>query len=174
MEIPSRFSVAPSITFEQAIALTQALLADSLPEPELESIITALVQTENGARGFFVTYLSDPEGADVPSPAVIAGLRTSPEIVAELLVKNLAMSTAMILTHDRNQNPDLSDGSKRVQQRDRQLIQALQLPQVSDKLGRLQQSLETGAGEYAAFLDRWHYDAEQRTAILDTVSAVVP
>lgn len=171
MEIPSRFSVPATISFEQAIALTQALLAEPLSEAELESIISALVQTENGARGFFVTYLSDERPlADAPSVGVLKGLRKSPDVVAELLVKNLAMSTAMILTHDRSENPVLAEGSKRVQRRDMQLIQQLQLPQVEVKLQQLKSTIEAGTGEYESFLDRWGYDAEQQQAILNMIN----
>lgn len=170
METPSRFSVPESISFEQAIALTQSILAEPLSDTELESIIAALVQSENGARGFFVTFLSaEGTGADVPSAAVIQGLRTSPDIVAELLVKNLAMSTAMILTHDRNGNPELSNGSKRVQRRTLGLIQDLRSPQITSKLQVLKETIDTGEGNYASFLDRWGYDAEQRQSIRSMV-----
>ncbi|MBW4526154.1 MAG: hypothetical protein KME18_13290 [Phormidium tanganyikae FI6-MK23] len=174
MEIPSTFSVSDSISFEDAIELTQSLLAEveqrRVSEPELESIITALVQSENGARGFFVTYLtSDRDLADHPSTAVIQALQSSPQIVTELLVKNLAMSTAMILTHLHNQNPEMAKGSERVQQRTQQIVQMIQLPEISTRLQQFQASAQTGDGEYAGFLSRWKYDAEQRQSIAQQV-----
>lgn len=174
----STLSVPAAITFEQAIHLTHALLArmesGNLSETELESTLTDLVSSENGARGFFVTYLTnDRPFADHPSPAVVQALQTSPNIVAELLVKNVAMSTAMAITHRRNQNEAMSEGSDRVQRRTAQLIQLVQLPQVSQKAEQLQESAATGAGEYQGFLDRWKYDAEQRQAIQDAIKAAV-
>ncbi|NDJ16277.1 hypothetical protein [Myxacorys almedinensis] len=178
MEISPRFLVSDPISFEQAIDLTQSLMAElqhnPVTEAELESIITALVQSENGARGFFVTYLTDEQSlADQPSSPVVAALRSSPAIVSELLVKNLAMSTAMKVAHTRNQNPELAAGSNRVQTRTLELIRQTQIPDVSVKLEQLGQSAETESGEYQSFLKRWNYDEDQRRAIAHVVSTVV-
>jgi hypothetical protein len=166
----SPLTVPDAITFEQAIHLTHALLgqmeAGNLSEAEIESTLTDLVSSENGARGFFVTYLTnDRPFADHPTPAVVHALQASPEIVAELLVKNVAMSTAMAITHRRNQNEEMAQGSDRVQRRTAHLIQLVQLPQVIQKTTALRQSAATGTGAYQAFLDRWNYDSEQRQAI---------
>ena len=104
MSIPSDLLASESITFEGAIALTQSLLSeiedDRLSQTEIEQAVASLVKTQNGARGFFVTYLTDDRPmADQPSPGVLDALREDPEIVAELLVKNLAMSAAMVVHH---------------------------------------------------------------------------
>lgn len=162
--------IPQSVSFEQAIALTQALLsaieAESLSESKIEPVVSALLKTQNGARGFFVTYLTDERSlADHPSPGVIRALQSAPEEVADLLAKNLAMSTAMILTHQRHQKPEMAVGSKQVQRRSLQLIHQLNLPEVEAQLQHLQHSIATGEGEYADFLNRWGYDGEQRQAI---------
>ncbi|HEY9658504.1 MAG TPA: hypothetical protein V6C65_08650 [Allocoleopsis sp.] len=167
-----------SLTFEQAIELTHSLLdqleQNTLSEAEVEAAIVNLVSSENGARGFFVNYLPDPRSfADDPSDAVVQALRTSPAIVADLMAKNLAMSTAMAIHHRRQQNEELVQGSDRVRSRSLQLIQRLQLPEMQDKLQQLQESLTTGIGSYQAFLDRWGYDAEQRGAIAAAVQQVL-
>jgi len=164
LEIPE------AVSFEQAIALTQDLLsamaAASLSEAEIERVISALVQTQNGARGFFVTYLTDERSlADHPSPGMIRALQSAPQKVADLLAKNLAMSTAMILTHERHQKPEMAVSSKQVQRRTLQLMQQLNLPEVETQLQQLQHSIATGEGQYADFLNRWGYDGEQRQAI---------
>jgi hypothetical protein len=139
---------------------------NQLSEAELEAALAALVSSENGARGFFVTYLSDDGSlADQPSAAVIRALQSSPDIVSELLVKNLAMSSAMAITHRQNQNEAMARGSDRVQSRTLNLIQQVDLPEVAKKARRLRESAATGIGHYQAFLDRWGYDAEQRQVI---------
>jgi hypothetical protein len=168
------FSIPPEISFEQAIALTEDLLADqSVTEAELESAIAALVQTANGARGFFVTFLTgDYSLADQPTAAVLQGLRSAPEQVADLLTKNLAMGTAMEITHRRNQTPDLAVGSARVQHRSQQLIQLLQLPALQASLQQLLTSVTSTAGAYQSFLNRWGYDAEQRQAIQQAIATI--
>jgi hypothetical protein len=165
------------ITFEDAIALTQSLLdhmeQGELSDGELQELIASLVGSENGARGFFVTYLSDSRPlADHPSEAVIQALHTSPDIVAELLVKNLAMSSAMAITHRRNQDEAMAEGSDRVRSRTVDLIQRLQLPQVAQRAKKLHESSITGEGDYHAFLKRWGYDAEQREVIRQAMMAI--
>ncbi len=171
----SALVVPDDVTFEQAIALTQSLLAameqGKLSESELSTLVTSLVSSENGARGFFVTYLTDDRPfADQPTEAIVQALRSSPEIVSELLVKNLAMSTAMAITHRRSQNEVMAQGSDRVQQRSFQLIQQTQLPEAGQNAQMLHESATTGTGSYHSFLDRWNYDAEQRQQIAEIAS----
>lgn len=166
-----------SISFEQAIAFTQSLLAQmeagELGAAQLEAEIAALVKSKNGARGFFVSYLSDPRPlADRPAPEVIRALQSAPEMVSELLVKNLAMSTAMAITHRRQGNEDKAQGSDRVLQRTINLIEQVQLKQVQQKLQELQTSATTGEGSYQHFLQRWGYDQQQRQAIAHMISQV--
>jgi hypothetical protein len=166
------------LTFEQAIALTQSLLTQmeqgKLSETEISEAIAALVNSMNGARGFFVTYLSDERAiADQPSDAVVQALQTSPEIVSDLLVKNLAMSSAMAITHGRNGNEEMVQGSDRVRSRTAHLIEKLQLAAVVEKAQKLHESASTGLGEYKAFLDRWGYDAEQRQVIQQSMEGAI-
>jgi signal transduction histidine kinase len=170
MAVESVPAVPEGVSFEQAIALTQALLDHTEQghpaEAELGKTVADLVSSENGARGFFVTYLSDDRPlADAPTPAILAALQQSPSVVSPLLVKNLAMSTAMAIAHRRNQNEDLAQGSDRVRARTLGLIQALQLPQVQQEAKQLAHSIQTATGDYQAFLQRWQYDAEQKQAI---------
>lgn len=170
MAVESSFTVPNAVSFAEAIALTQTLL-DSLEQSTvtataLEATVRALVGSENGARGFFVTYLSDDRPlADLPAPALMAALRTSPAIVAPLLVKNLVMSTAMAITHRRNQDEAMARGSERVRSRTAQIIQQLQLPQVRIEAQQLAGAIETKTGAYQTFLERWGYDLQQQQAI---------
>jgi hypothetical protein len=170
MSIPSDLLASESITFEGAIELTQSLLSeievDRLSQGEIQQAVASLVKTQNGARGFFVTYLTDDRLlANRPSPGVLDALREAPEIVAELLVKNLAMSAAMVLHHSRHQSEEMAAGSARVQGRSRHLIQTLQLPACQTLAQQMLESIRTGEGEYEQFFQRWGYDGEQKEAI---------
>jgi hypothetical protein len=98
-------------------------------------------------------------------------LATSPEIVSELLVKNLAMSSAMVLTHRRRDDETMAKQSERVRERSRQLIASLGLPEFAEKLAQLLVAAQTGEGIYQSFLDRWNYDPEQREAIAEAIAA---
>ena len=163
--------IANTATFEEAIAFTQSLLegmeSESLTQTDIQEAIASLVQFPNGARGFFVTYLTANSNLpDNPSPAVINALATSPEIVSDLLVKNLAMSSAMVITHLRQDNPTMAQSSRRVTSRTKQLIQLLNQDNLADLLTQLELSVKTKTGKYQDFLKRWGYDPEQLEAIL--------
>jgi hypothetical protein len=157
-----------SISFENAIQQTQDLLSqiEFLDAKTITQKFTELVSTENGARGFFVTYLtSDLSHTEYPSLEVITALKTSPIFVNELLVKNLAMSTAMVIYHRSQGDKENAQGSEKVQEKTGQLIKQLLSPALGEKLQQLATSLNTGQGEYQAFLERWGYDDCQRQAI---------
>lgn len=158
------------LDFETAITLTHQLLdtldQDTGSEAEIEALVAELVQTEAGARGFFVAYLTDDRGfADSPSLAILSGLRTAPEIIASLLVKNVVMSTAMESYHRDHNNALAAEGSVRVQQRTQGLIRLLALPELRTQLQAMQETMATGAGSYQAFLERQGYDSHQYRAI---------
>jgi hypothetical protein len=165
------------LSFEQAIAHSQDLLGQmadgNLSDQEITTAIANLVATENGARGFFVTFLTAQNFplADQPSPALLTALESSPAIVGELLVKNLAMASATEILHQRLEDGAAAQGSRQVAQRTQTLINELQLPGVPEKLTALQQSLD-GAGPYTAFLQRWNYDQKQKEAIRQAIATL--
>jgi hypothetical protein len=163
-------TVPESLSFEQAIEQTQHLIAarrqQTIHAQTFAQGVQALVQSENGARGFFVTYLTlEDDWADQPDEWLIQALAHSPEIVSELLVKNLAMSTAMAITHRRNQDEAAAQGSDRVQRRTQALMQQLNWPQIAHKAQELYRNAAGEPGPYSDFLERWGYDAEQKQAI---------
>jgi len=160
------------ITFENAIQQTQDLLSkiQSLDTDTITQKLTELVSTENGARGFFVTYsTSDLSYTEYPSLEVITALKTSPTLVNELLVKNLVMSTAMVIYHRSQGDEENAQGSEKVQEKTGQLIKQLLSQSLGEKLQQLATSLNTGQGEYQAFLERWGYDDCQRQAIAEII-----
>ena len=172
-------NIPESVTFEEAIALTQSLISQmetgELSPQESADAIAQLVNSENGARGFFVTYLtSEGSVADTPSPEVIQALQSSPDIVAELLVKNLAMSAAQAVAHRRNGDEQNAQGSDTVRSRTSRLIERAELPQVRENALALRESTVTGAGLYKTFLHTWGYDAEQRQIICQALDRILP
>lgn len=174
----SHLEVPEAVTFEQAIALTEALLfrveAGELLQPEVATLVTELVKTEAGARGFFVTYLTSKGAiADNPSTSVVQALRSRPEVVAELLVKNLAMSAVQAVLHRQTQKEEMALGSERVRQRTARLINLLALPDVYKRLQKLLETAATGEGNYRLFLERWGYSTEQRQVIHQAVQQVL-
>lgn len=166
--------VSDSITFEEAINFTQSLLEEietgKITDEKLEETLTSLVKTMNGSRGFFVTYLTaDLSCVENPSQSIINALKTSPEIVSELMVKNLVMSTAMAITHNRNSDSEMEQNSQKVSRNCANLINKLQLDLLQSKLQEMAKSLSTKSGEYQEFLAKWGYDDEQKQAMLQSV-----
>ena len=171
--------IPETVTFEEAIAFTESLMsqmtAGELSPADIEQAIVELVASENGARGFFVTYLTS-EGtlADNPSAEVIQALQSSPDIVAELLVKNLAMSAAMELVHRRDGNEEMAQGPEQVRSRTAYIIEQVEMEQIHEIASELRESALTGEGNYKAFLRRWEYDAGQRQIIAQVLEQILP
>ena len=166
-----------NLSFEDALQLTEALIEamvnQQLKDSEIEEIVTTLVNSENGARGFFVIYLtSDLPLADNPSEGVINALKTSPDIVSELLVKNLAMSSAMAITHRRHKDEEKAQSSEKVAQRNSHLIKFTNLELSSQKLEELKQTIINSDGSYKAFLEKWGYDEEQKQVIKNNIENI--
>lgn len=162
--------ISESISFPQAIAMTQSLMKqignNNLSEAEIQQQVSSLLSSKNGGRGFFVAYLtSEMTLADNPSLGIVDGLKSMQDVSGELLVKNLAMSSAMIVAHNRNSDSQSATGSQKVCRRTGNLIQQLHLQSIHQKLQRLKNTLVNGEGEYQDFLQRWGYDEEQKKAI---------
>jgi hypothetical protein len=169
-------SIPADVTFEQAIALTEDFLAQSgqWSAEAIEGFVAALTASLNGARGFFVTYLTAEHAlADQQHPAVIAGLKAHPATVDDLMTRNLAMSTAMVLTHQRNHDPEMARGSQTVSRRSLEHLQALMSPALQQRLRDLQLSLWEHGSPYSDFLRRWDYDDEQRRAIAQVLEPLL-
>jgi hypothetical protein len=171
----STLTVPANIKFDEAIALTQSFLKqlknNELASNQILDFVTALVQTANGARGFFVTYLTaqDPI-CDRPHPDLIAALQTQPDLIADLLIKNIAMSTAQQLYHQRRNDLEMVTSSATVSTRTIEIIQQLKLPLIYEMCRELVKTIHTGTGSYTEFLTRWGYDEEQKNSIAQTVS----
>jgi len=166
--------MSETISFEEALERSDDLLNmianGSLSQLQIEEIVTELVASENGARGFFVNYLTtDYDFANSPSIPIIKALSSSPAIVSELLVKNLAMSTATKSIHEGNGDLEQAAGSTLVQQRSLNLLNILKLPQSSEKIAQLATTLQTGVGDYQSFIERWGYDQQQKEAIFNVL-----
>lgn len=170
----STLSVPANIKFDRAIELTQDFLIElkknEFTSSEIQDFVSELVQTANGARGFFVTYLTSKDPiCDEPHVEIIAALKSHPDIAADLLVKNIAMSTAQQIYHQRRNDAEMVASSATVAARTTKIIQQLNLPQIQDMCRELLNTIETGTGLYSDFLSRWGYDDDQKNAIAHAV-----
>jgi hypothetical protein len=174
----STLTVPTNIKFDAAINLTQVFLTqlakNELTSAQILDFVSALIQTANGARGFFVTYLTSQDPiCNEPQPEIITAIATHPEIAADLLVKNIAMSTAQQLYHQRRDDSEMMASSATVAARTTKMIEALNLPQIQVMCRELVSTIQTGTGSYTEFLTRWGYDDEQKLSIDRIVSQLI-
>ena len=120
------------------------------------------------SRGFFVVSLSiDCPLMDRYPDALIFQLRSAGEIVIDLTVKNLAMSSAMIITHRMNNDPQ-GIQSERIKIRCIELLKLLDSTQVKKRLDVLLEATK-GNGTDLKFLNKWGYNDEQIKAISQSI-----
>ena len=162
-------------TFKQAMDATM-IWCKSWENNEISDEVIAdrigeLIKTVDGARGFFVISLSiDCPLMDRLPDALIFQLRSSGEIVVDLIAKNLAMSSAMVITHGKN-NDIQEFQSERIKIRCIELLKLLDSTQVKKRLDVLLEGIK-GNGKDLKFLNRWGYNGEQINAITDSIYAV--
>ncbi|MEB3266353.1 MAG: hypothetical protein VKN13_07055 [Cyanobacteriota bacterium] len=157
--------------------------AGELSDEVLADRVAELVASRDGARGFFVVALAGegPLMDRLPEPLLLA-LRQAGEPVVDLMVRNLAMSSAMVVAHGRSGNVEQQQGSERVQRRALELLRQLEPLAVKERLESLLAATtatpaprDANAAAVAAdqtFLDRWSYDPDQRAAIGAAILAV--
>ena len=145
--------------------------SDEISDEVISDRIGELIKTVEGARGFFVVSLSiDCPLMDRFPDALIFQLRNSGEYVVDLTVKNLAMSSAMIITHRNNKDPQEIQ-SQRIKIRCIELLKLLDSTQVKKRLDVLLEATK-GNGTDLKFLNKWGYNDEQINAISESIYEV--
>ena len=144
---------------------------DEISDEVISDRIGELIKTVEGARGFFVVSLSiDCALMDRLPDALIFQLRSSGEIVVDLTVKNLAMSSAMIITHRKNKDTHELQ-SERIKSRCIELLKLLDSTQVKKRLDVLLDATK-GNGTDLKFLNKWGYNDKQINAISESIYEV--
>ena len=164
-------------SFEEALNIASiwciAWERGELSDEVLADRVSELLETETGARGFFVISLSgDFPLMDRIPDALLFKLIKSGEIVIDLIVKNLAMSTAMKVKHESDQNFIQRDSSERIKQRCIELLKLLQPHLVKDRVEKLLNTINGDGADDANFLKRWGFDIEQKKAIISSINAI--
>jgi len=125
-------------TFKEAMQATMIWCKswenEEISDEVISDRIGELIKTVDGARGFFVVSLSiDCPLMDRFPDALIFQLRSSGDIIVDLTVKNLAMSSAMVITHhDNNDSQEIQ--SERIKIRCIELLKLLDSTQVKNRL----------------------------------------
>ncbi len=143
-----------------------------LSDEVLADRVAQLIETNDGARGFLVISLASdcPLMDRLPEP-VIFKLWEGKELIVDLIVRNLAMSTAMSLHHNRTKNFSQENGSKRISARCLDLLTFLDPNFVKSRIEEMLKGIE-GNGNDAIFLEKWNYDKEQKEAIKSRIMSI--
>jgi hypothetical protein len=142
-------SPSPQPSFQQALAITGQWLElwenGELSDEVLADRVAELVASRDGGRGFFAVGLAgdSPLLDRLPEPLVLA-LRAVGAPVVDLCLRNLAMSTAMVLHHARSGDPQQQAGSERVASRCTELLRLLEPSQVKQRLESLWAAAKAG------------------------------
>jgi len=164
-------------SFEEAISDARTLLQcikAGLPPDHAVGEIQGMLSEEVSARGFFVALLtSEGAVADAPPPYLVEALRSAPEVAHTLLAKNLVMSTATKLVHQRNEDIAAAEGSSQVAERTKNLLKAMKSEAANAQLREMMTALSEGTGSLAKFAARMNYDEEQKAVALGAIREVL-
>jgi len=137
---------------------------DLLSEEVLADRIAELIKTKNGIRGFFAYALSDKDCflLDKLSFSLIYKLNESGDTVAEIVVKNLIMSSAQIIIHRRDKNHEYEMTSENISDRCKSILRLLETKSVAKAVNQVLRDLDNMGNSFDNSLK---YDSEQKKFI---------
>ena len=135
-----------------------------LSEEVLADRIAELIKTKNGLRGFFAYALSDKDCflLDKLPFSLIYKLNEGGDAVTEIVVKNLIMSSAQIIIHQRDNNHEYEIASEIISDRCKAILRLLETKLVTKAVNQIIKNLDKLGN---SFDNSTKYDAEQKDFI---------
>ena len=117
---------------------------DLLREEVLADRIAELIKTRYGLRGFFAYALSDKDCylLDKLPSSIIFMLTEGGEEVVEIVVKNLLMSSAQIIVHQRENNIEYKLASENISDRCKGILRVLDSKLVTKTINQIVKDLD--------------------------------
>ena len=117
---------------------------DLLSEEVLADRIAELTKTRNGLRGFFAYALSDKDCflLDKLPFSLMFKLNEGGDAVVEIVVKNLIMSTAQIIIHQRDKNHEYEIASEIISERCKAILRLLETKLVTNTINQVLKNLD--------------------------------
>ena len=137
---------------------------DLLSEEVLADRIAELIKTKNGLRGFFAYALSDRDCLllDKLPFSLIFKLNEGRDAVTEIIVKNLIMSTAQIIIHQRDNNYEYEITSEKISNRCKAILQLIETKSVTKFVNQILKDLDNMGNSLDNSVK---YDSEQKEFI---------
>ena len=117
---------------------------DLLSEEVLADRVAELIKTKNGLRGFFAYALSDQDCylLDKLPFSVVFKLQEGGSDVVEIVVKNLIMSSAQVVIHDRENNLGYKSNSENISERCKNILRILETKLVTTTINKIIKDLD--------------------------------
>ena len=137
---------------------------DLLSEEVLADRVAELIKTKNGLRGFFAYSLSDRDCylLDKLPSSIIFKFIEGGEDVVEIIVKNLIMSSAQIIVHQRENNLEYELASKNISERCKEILRLLETKLVVNAINYIFKDLDNLGN---SFDKSTKYDDQQKEFI---------
>jgi len=156
------------ISFKQAINISAAWCKeweeDLLSEEVLADRIAELIKTKTGLRGFFAYALSDEACTlldKLPFTLVFKLTEIGDEVV-KIIIKNLIMSSAQIIVHQRDNNLRYIESSTNISERCKNILRVLETKLVTKNLNQIIKDLDNLGN---SFDESKKYDSKQKEFI---------
>ena len=144
---------------------------DLLSDEVFADRIKELIKTNEGTRGFFAYSLSDSKCTllDKLPSSIVFTLRERGEHIVEITIKNLFMSSAQILNHQKDKNYEYAERSKNISDRCINLLKELDTKLVTKKINKMLSEIDNMGN---SFDNEVKYSTEQKNFIRDKVNEI--
>ena len=117
---------------------------DLLSEEVLADRVAELIKTKNGLRGFFAYALSDQNCylLDKLPFSFVFKLQEAGNDVVEIVIKNLIMSSAQVIVHERNNNLEYKYNSENISERCKSILRVLETKSVTKNINQIMNDLD--------------------------------
>ena len=144
---------------------------DLLSDEVLADRIKELIKTKNGTRGFFAYALSDRQCTllDKLPSSLMFTLREKGDQIVEITIKNLFMSSAQIINHQKNKNFEYAERSNNISERCINLLKELDTKLVTKKINKMLLEIDNMGN---SFDNEGKYTAEQKNFIREKINEI--
>ena len=144
---------------------------DVLSDEVLADLIKELINTKNGTRGFFAYALSDSKCTllDKLPSSLIFILRERGDHIVEITIKNLFMSSAQILNHQKDKNFEYAKKSNNISDRCINLLKELDTKLVTKEITLMLSEIDNLGN---SFDNKVKYSQEQKDFIKEKVNEI--
>ena len=144
---------------------------DLLSDEVLADRIKELIKTKNGIRGFFAYALSDSKCTllDKLPTSLIFILRERGVDVVEITIKNLFMSSAQILNHQKAKNFEYAERSNNISERCINLLKELDSKLVTKKINVMLTEIDSMGN---SFDNKVKYSKAQKDFIKEKINKI--